>query len=81
MQGFLRFFRSTSELKMGLCRRKWRRTDGKIIKSGTWWMSLMVNGRQRGDFGDGRQNLNGMRLPTYAGNPQDRLQLCTQRAS
>jgi integrase len=32
---------------MGLYRRSWKRKDGTIVTSKTWWASAMVNGRQR----------------------------------
>ena len=31
---------------MGLYRRKWRNSDGKLITSPPWWMAYMVDGRQ-----------------------------------
>ena len=31
---------------MGLYRRTWRNSDGKLITSPPWWMSLMIDGRQ-----------------------------------
>ena len=31
---------------MGLYRRKWRRKDGKVVKSKTWWIDYMVDGHQ-----------------------------------